>query len=79
MFFEDIDENGDILTESETANIDSMEVFQRYLYYPFGLNYERIWNFDFEQGTPSIAHNDYQYNGKELDKETGFSWSFSWV
>lgn len=70
VFFEDKDGNGDILTESETSNTDSLEVFQRHLYYPFGLNFEGVWDYDFE------PNNNYQYNGKELEKDLGLNWSF---
>ena len=73
VFFEDKHEDGIIMTESMTTNLDSLEVFQRQLYYPFGLNFEGIWDHDFE---PAIPENDYLYNGKELDTETGSNWSF---
>lgn len=73
VFFEDRDHDGIIKTESDTSFPDSIEVFNRYLYYPFGLNFEGIWNFgDDEIGLES----DYQYNEKELDKEAGTGWSF---
>ncbi len=70
VFFEDRDEDGLILTESETSNLDSLEVMQRELYYPFGLNFEGVWVHSFD------PNNNYLYNGKELEKDLGLNWSF---
>ncbi|MEM9820311.1 MAG: RHS repeat-associated core domain-containing protein [Bacteroidota bacterium] len=68
VVFEDKNEDGIILTESSTDNPLFLEVLQRNLYYPFGMNLEGGWN---QMAEPGMK---YQYNGKELNDELGLDW-----
>jgi len=57
VLFEDKNKDGHITTESETSDPEALEVLQRHLYYPFGMNYEGVWNYALQ------PENAYQYKG----------------
>lgn len=68
--FEDKGNNGRLTTEAQTDDPEELEVIQRNVYYPFGMNMEGGWN---QVTTPGMA---YQYNGKERDIDFGLDWDY---
>ena len=68
VLFEDKDNDGLIVTESQTSDPSKIEVLERNLYYPFGLTLEGVWNSETDP-----LHN-YRYNGKEWHSEAELGW-----
>ncbi len=62
VFFDDKDEDGQIMTELQTDDPEELEVRQRLWYYPFGMQMDGI-----VADTTEPRH-AYRYNGKELDE-----------
>ena len=68
VLFEDKDNDGLIVTESQTSDPNKIEVLERNLYYPFGAVLEGTWNSETDP-----LHN-YRYNGKEWHEEAELGW-----
>jgi RHS repeat-associated protein len=66
VFFEDKNNDGCITTEADTNDPDSLEVIQRFWYYPFGMAMQGLRDWATEPGQW------YRYNGKERDTVSGW-------
>ena len=61
VFFDDKDEDGQIMTELQTDDPEELEVRQRLWYYLFGMQMDGI------VADTTEPHHAYRHNGKELD------------
>ena len=73
--FEDKNDDGVVVGNTEDMEPGTEEIVQRNLYYPFGMSVNRDW----WQNAPApvnVTDQDYRYNGKELETEYGLDWYF---
>lgn len=68
--FADKDGDFNIVTEEDSTDPEEIEVVQRNLYYPFGMQQNGCWK---AETTPEM---NYLYNGKEVEKDLGLDWAF---
>jgi len=78
VYFEDLNGDGPITSESAAADLFPVEVLQRAYYYPFGLPMRSLWDFSAGPTTPwptqTTPTQRYLYNGKELHEQLGLGW-----
>jgi RHS repeat-associated protein len=73
VYFHDKNNDGCITTEADTNDPDSLEVIQRFWYYPFGMAMQGLRDWATEPGQW------YRYNGKERDTVSGWhEYGFRW-
>ena len=73
LFTEEID----VSTGEGSGNV---EVLQKHMYYPFGMEMDGTWNTNLQDDFEDPNH-DFRYNGKELDQDYGLDWyayGFRW-
>ena len=69
LVFADLNDDGNISIDDPDTKYDESEILQQHHYYPFGMAMEGDWT-----DAAAAPENNYRYNGKELNMDSGLNW-----